>query len=357
MFSRRTLVLAPFLAAFVLGFIFLRGPTPHISIKAEEITTAGPVGITNTMITSWIVTALLIVVVFLSTRRWELVPKGVQNVIEAIVEGFYGLVVSIAGEKNGRKFFPVVATIFFFILAANWLSLLPIFNVIGKVEPGDSGFVMHSTSIAGLKVDYAGLSGLGHLSSDSIDAGDANATDQANTARGQGKVVGDLSPYLRGPNTDLNTTAALAIISAIAVESWGIAAAGVLGYGRNFIRLRGMLSGIFSLSPAKFFEGFIDAFVGFLELVSELVRLLSFSARLFGNMIAGEIVILMFTFMAPLFVGIIFYAFELFVGIIQAFIFATLTVIFGMMAISHGEHAHESPGHAVSETEPIELAA
>jgi F-type H+-transporting ATPase subunit a len=353
MFSRRTLVIISFLALSIVGFIFLRGPTPHISISAEEITKVGPIKVTNTMITSWIITIFLIVLVFLSTRRWEMVPRGAQNVVEAVVEAFYNLVVGVAGEAKGRRFFPVVATIFFFVLAANWLSLLPVFNVIGKVEESDHGFVMEKSSFG----DYVGLSGFGHLSGESIDEGDANAEEQVAKAHSEGKVVAELAPYLRGPNTDLNTTAALAIASAIAVEYWGISAAGIFVYGRNFIRVGGIFRGIFKFKPGMIAEGIIDAFVGFLELVSELVRLLSFSARLFGNMFAGEVVILMFTFMTPLVVTIVFYGLELFVGIIQAFIFAMLTLVFGVMAVSHGEHAHKEPAHSLPGTEPVELMA
>jgi len=88
--------------------------------------------------------------------------------------------------------------------------------------------------------------------------------------------------------------------------------------------------------------------VGFLEFVSEVVRLASFTFRLFGNMFAGEVVILMFTFLVPLLFPLIFYGLEMFVGIIQAFIFATLTLVFGMMAVAHGGHAEEAEatGHA-----------
>src|SRR3990172_7184753 len=112
----------------LLGLVFLRGPTPHISIKPETIDSFGPFDLTNTIMTSWIVVILMIAIVYVGTRRRDLVPSGFQNVFEAVLEAFYNLVVSVAGEKNGRRFFPVVATIFFFVLASNWLSLLPVFN-------------------------------------------------------------------------------------------------------------------------------------------------------------------------------------------------------------------------------------
>jgi F-type H+-transporting ATPase subunit a len=97
----------------------------------------------------------------------------------------------------------------------------------------------------------------------------------------------------------------------------------------------------------------IDAFVGVLEFISEAVRLVSFTFRLFGNMFAGEVVILMFTFLTPLVLTIAFYGLEMFVGIIQAFIFAMLTLVFGVIAVSHVEaHADEEDGEEVGELAP-----
>jgi F-type H+-transporting ATPase subunit a len=311
----------------VVGFIFLRGPTPHISIKPETIATVGPVDVTNTMLTSWLVVATMIIVVLLTTRKWDLVPGGVQNVVEGIVESFYNLVVNVAGEKNGRRFFPVVATIFFFVLASNWLSLLPVFNVIGEVHEEEHGFVLEESSVGPLDVNFVPFSGPGALSGDTIEEDDPNHEALYEEAIDQGKVVGELFPYLRGPNTDLNTTLALAIVSAIFVEAWGISTLGLFPYGKKFINFS---------SPIAFF-------VGLLEAVSELVRLLSFTARLFGNMFAGEVVILMFTFMTPLLITVIFYGLELFVGVIQAFIFAMLTLVFGVAAVTahNGHEEHE----------------
>ncbi len=117
---------------------------------------------------------------------------------------------------------------------------------------------------------------------------------------------------------------------------------GLGAYGRKFFNFGGMFRGLFRLNFGQFFQGGIDAFVGILELISEVVRLVSFTFRLFGNMFAGEVVILMFTFLTPVVLTIAFYGLELFVGIIQAFIFAILTLVFGIMAVTHGEHAaHE----------------
>ncbi len=340
--SRGRLIAGGLIVLAVLGFVFLRGPTPAISIKAETIQTFGPVDITNTMLTSWIVVIIMITIVYLGTRRRDLVPRGFQNMFEAALEAFYNFVVSVAGEKNGRRFFPVVATIFFFVLVSNWLSLFPMFNVIGLLKEEEHGYVMEQADVGPLPVSWVALSSPSNLSGDTIDEDDPDAEEQLREAKADGKVVGELIPLFRGPNTDLNTTLALAIVSAIAVESWALASLGI-GYGKKFFDFGNLFRGLRRLDFGLLFRGVIDAFVGFLELVSEMVRLISFTFRLFGNMFAGEVVILMFTFLTPLVFTIVFYGLELFVGIIQAFIFAVLTLVFGMMAVAHGE-AHAAEG-------------
>jgi F-type H+-transporting ATPase subunit a len=336
------------LALFLAGFIFLRGPIPHISVAAEPLTKVGGVKITNTMITSWVVVALILIgIAFITTRKWTIVPTGVQNFVEAVVEAFYNLVTGIAGEVNGRRFFPVVATIFFFILINNWLSLTPIFNTVGWVgheTPVEEqieehgyvhGTIFEDTKIGGFTLFNIPLSGPGNLaiSSDTrtIEEDDPESQEKYDNAVEEGKFVGELIPLFRGPNTDLNTPIALAIWSAIFVEAWGISSLGLFRYGKKFFNFRGP----------------IDFFVGILELISELVRLLSFTFRLFGNMFAGEVVILMFTFLTPLVLTLPFYGLELFVGIIQAFIFATLTLVFAVMAVqSHDGHEEHAAGHS-----------
>jgi F-type H+-transporting ATPase subunit a len=335
--------------AILVGLVFLRGPTPHITLKPETLYSIGIVNITNTMITSWIVVILIVAGVFLMTRRWELVPRGAQNVLEAVLEAFYNVVTGIAGEKNGRRFFPVVATIFFFILISNWLSLTPVFNVIGLGQEEESGFVMKQVDLGPIPLTYTSLSRPGHWKGDTIDEEDPQAAQKAEEEKEKGNFVGELKPFLRSVNTDLNTPLALAIMSAVFVEFWGISALGFRTYGSKFVNLGGVFRGLRRLSFGEILQGGIDVFVGILEFISETVRLVSFTFRLFGNMFAGEVVILMFTFLFPLILTLPFYALEIVVGIMQAFIFATLTLVFGMMAVSHGgphpEEA-EATGHA-----------
>jgi len=359
----RLLLLGAVLLA-VFGFVFLRGPSPHIQIRPEVLADFGLVKITNTMVTSWLVVLLLVGLVFLLTRRWELVPRGAQNFIEAIIEAFYNLVTNVAGEKHGRRFFPVVATIFFFILFANWFALTPLFNVVGLVKqvpadavaehPEGKAFVMEKVDVGPLPVGLVPFPGLGQWQGEAIELGEPGAQEEVRHAEEEGKLVGEFLPFLRSMNTDVNMPLALALAATIAVEYWGISSLGVGLYASKFFNFGRLRRGLLSLKPSLLFEGIIDAFVGFLELVSELVRIISFTFRLFGNMFAGEVVILMFTFLTPLLLTLPFYGLEVFVGVIQAFIFAMLTLVFGVMAVSHGEHAGEAheaeAGHGAEAT-------
>jgi F-type H+-transporting ATPase subunit a len=200
---------------------------------------------------------------------------------------------------------------------------------------------MNKTDVGPFHVAYVPLSNLSTLSADSISEGDSNATQHHDTAVAGGKFVGELIPLLRGINTDLNTPLAIAIWSAIFVEFWGISTLGFFKYGKKFLN----------------FNGPIDFFVGILELISELVRLVSFTFRLFGNMLAGEVVILMFTFLTPLILTLPFYGLELFVGAVQAFIFASLTLVFAVMATqSHDGHEAHGPQHPESFAQAIHEA-
>jgi F-type H+-transporting ATPase subunit a len=349
----RWLVIAAVILA-VAGFVFLRGPTPDIKVKPETLFSFGIVNITNTMVTSWVVVLLIVGLVWLGTRNWQLVPRGVQNfvewlILEAELYGIpffnYQLAENVAGEKNARRFFPVAATIFWLLLIGNWLSLTPIFNVVGFAKEEEHGFVMEQAG----PVAYVALSGPDDLSWPSpggrtIEADDPNAEIEAEAAREDGNFVGEILPLFRGMSTDLNVPLALAIMSAVFVESWGLAAFGARTYSRKFFNWGRVARGVVRLRPGDIVQGIIEGFVSFIEFVSETVRLISFTFRLFGNLFAGEVVILMFVFLIPMFVPVAFYGLELFVGFIQAFIFAILTLVFAMIAVTplHAEERESS---------------
>ena len=247
--------------------------------KGEAHSTPLPItqfAVTNTLLSAWFATVMLVLFFVLGSRKKSLVPGRFQSLVESLLGAALSFCSSVLGPEMGRKAFPVVATIFFFVLFNAWLALLPFYQFLGFTKDGE------------IKA---------HL--------------------------------LRSAGTDLNFPLALALISFIFVEYWGIRSHG-LGYFKKFFAIGGLLR----LRPA----GLIDAFVGFLELISEFVRIVSFTFRLFGNMTAGEILVVMITFLVP-FVAVEFvFGLELLVGLIQAVIFASLTLVFLSVAVSHQEH-------------------
>ena len=357
---RRFKGLAIGLAVLILvlvGFLFLRSPKPIIELKAETVTSIGPFKVTNTYITSWIVIIFISLFAYAATRRMSLVPRGIQNLFEAILEAIHNLVINTAGEKHGRRFFPVIATIFLYVALCNWFGLLPFFATVGKVEEIDAHeAAFHEKGVviqqkAGLNVimpaaDDVELPETVTLPDGKVEEVNANssvevkqlAIDEAKKEAGlsEDQKIGVLIPFLRSVNTDIYGPLALAVWSAIFVEFWGISTYGFFRYGTKFFNFGRLLRG-------KIVDGFVDAFVGILEFVAEAARLISFTFRLFGNILAGEILFLVVIFLLPLVALQVVYFMELFVGAIQAFIFGMLTLVFGVIAVS-APHA-ESEGH------------
>jgi len=354
----RTLGISLALVVIVLaGFLFLRAPKPIIELKAETIFSIGPFNVTNTYITSWIVVIFISVFAYAATRRMSLVPRGIQNLFEFVIEAIYNLVISTAGEKHGRRFFPVVATILLYAVISNWSGLLPFFATVGKIEEIDAhqatlheeGVVI--SKVAGLNVIMPNAKDLTRPETVTLPDGRVEPVESASPVEvkelaieeatrdlnlKEDQKVGVLVPFLRSVNTDLNGPLALAVWSAIFVEFWGISTHGFFRYGSKFFNVGRLLRG-------KILDGFIDFMVGILELIAEVARLISFTFRLFGNIFAGEMLFLVVIFLAPLILLDFVYMLELFVGLIQAFIFAMLTLVFGIIAVSapHGE----SEGH------------
>jgi F-type H+-transporting ATPase subunit a len=279
-----------------LGRLFFPVPKPHVELAPEKLWTPGGFPITNTMITAWLTIVVLGLLCYFATRRMKLVPTGLQNVVEYAVEMLINFTENVAGKEHGRKFFPVVATIFIFVITNAWLSLFPGFMSIGFWH-----------------------------------------------GEGEEQV---LVPLFRGANTDVNVPLALALISFVFVEYWGIRSHGFLRYVRKFANVGRLFSGVGQVmrghirsGMGSIFNGIIDAFVGLVEFISEVVRIVSFTFRLFGNMTAGEILLVVVTFLVPFIVADVFYALELLIGFIQALIFAGLTLVFGAIALT--PHAEE----------------
>lgn len=243
----------------------------HVALAAEKLFNIGPLPITNSILTTWIVTAILIAFALLATKKITAVPKGLQNVAEAMIETLQDLVSSIAPDK-AKIFTPIIASFFFFILFGNYFGLLPGVGTIGfhMEEHGEKVFV----------------------------------------------------PLFRSINSDLNTTAALAIVSLVATHYLAIRYLGVMHYIQKFI----------SLNP-------IFLFVGLLELIGEATKILSLSFRLFGNIFAGEVLLTTAsTKLFAFFIPIPFYFLEILVGFVQALIFAMLTLVFMTILTQKAEH-------------------
>jgi len=279
------------------------------AIEGEHCASGFP--ITNSLIMTIVVDILLLLTIVFGVRNMQLVPRGFQNFVEFMVEGFYNFAQSV-DRKNVAKFFPLCASIFFFVLYSNYFALVPGVGSIGvcRVEPAAEGAVHipPSTTFSGL---------LGYCP--------------------DGKVV----PYLRAPSSDLNVTLAWALAAVFMIELFGFQALG-LNYLTKFFNFR---------------EGAMGFFVGILELVSEFVRIIAFSFRLFGNIFAGEVVLGVMAYLFAYLLPLPFYGLELFVAFMQAFIFSVLTLVFMSLAtIAHGghdEHGHEEtlPAEALNRPE------
>jgi F-type H+-transporting ATPase subunit a len=278
------------------GPSFAAAPKPAPELPAEEIFCVFGFPITNCILASWLTIIFLVGFFYAVTHRVKLIPGRLQALLEMALEWVLGLCEDAAGKENGRRFFPVVTTIFLFVIMNAWLSLIPGFGTIGLRETTEHGQV--------------------------------------------------IIPFLRGVNTDINFPLALALVSFVFVEYWGVSSLGVRRYLSRFFNFGGIFRGLGQLFTGKLkagitglFSGIIDAFVGILEIMSELVRIVSFTFRLFGNMTGGEILLLMVIFLVPWILPLPFYALELLVGFVQALIFGSLTLGFATIAVTppHGD--------------------
>lgn len=223
------------------------------------------VPITATLITTWLTMAIVVGLVIIGTRRLAMVPGKFQSVLELMVGGVYDYMADVLESKSvARKYFPVVMTIFVFVLALNWVGLLPGVTAFGTYHDGH------------------------------------------------------LIPWLYPAGTDLNITLAFALVAFVTIEMAGVLTLGLFKYGGKFINFHSPL-------------GFV---IGIIELISEIARLISFSFRLFGNIFAGKTLLVVIMFFVPYVVPVPILAFEVFVGFIQAFIFAVLTLFFIKLAVA-----------------------
>lgn len=340
---------------FILGF-FVPVDPPHVALSGEPIFSEGPRWLTNSLITTLIVDVILLLISILATARMNLVPSGLQNFMEMVVEGLYGLAESVAGDR-ARQFFPWAATIFLLVLVSNWTGLIPGVGSIGYYHyesnaegAGEQAFKLgNQLALADGKLIMIGEEApvAQAATPEAEEEHGEEAAPEGEEAAGEEAAEEDhgpvFVPLFRAPSADLNMTFALAISTVIMVQIWGVRTQGS-AYFSKFTNVSGPNIGMKA----------INGFVSLLEVISEFSRILAFGFRLFGNIFAGEVVLATMAFLIPFFLPLPFYALEVFVGVIQALVFMMLTLVFFTMAtISHGheEHGHESGAHGQPHSE------
>lgn len=257
---------------------------PEIRVPSDELFSVFGFPVFNTFLIT-VLSALIIMVIFLlGARKVTLIPGRMQNFVEWIVKMLLDLCEEVAGKENGRRFFPWVATIFLLVLIANWWEVIPGVETIGTLKPGVQGFLL--------------------------------------TGANSNQII----PWLRPPSTDLNFTLALAVVSFVATQVYGFKQLGAAKQLGRYFTLR---------------DGPMGLVVGILEFLLEPLRIISLSFRLFGNLFAGDILLLVMSFLVPVVGAIPFYVLEVFIGFIQAFVFAFLTLIF--MSLGTTAHGHDDP--------------
>ena len=243
----------------------------HVALAPEQVGTLFGLPITNTLLTSWAVIALLVVIAVVMGKSLKMVPSRFQTFLEALVEYVYDFISdTLEDRKWARRMFPLLMTLFLFIATSNLLEFTP------------------------------GIGSIGLWKGE------------------------EFLPLFRSVNSDLNVTLALAVIVVFTIEISGIIAVGLWKYAGKFINFS---------SPLNFI-------VGIIELVSELSRFVSFSFRLFGNIFAGEVLLAVAGFFVPYLLPVPLMSFELFVGIVQAAVFALLTLFFVKLAIADPHASH-----------------
>lgn len=266
-------------------------------LAAEPIFHLGNFVITNTYINStltvvgFLIFAIIINFSLRKSKTEQNAPRGILNFFEAVLEFLLGYLDKVTHDRQKSvKFLPMVGTLFFFILISNWIGLLPGIGSIGQWQ-------MHGGEL-------------------------------------------ELIPVFRPANTDLNMTLSMAVFGVISSHLLGVAAIGFFKYANKFIKLGDLYSAIKSLNPTKILVAIIEFFVGLLEIISEVAKMVSLSLRLFGNVFAGEVLLTVIGGLIAVFAPLPFMALELLVGIVQATVFSMLTLVYLTIATTE-VHGHE----------------
>ncbi len=271
-------------------------------LSAEVIFHVGNFPVTNTLINSTLTMVGFVVFAFVinkAVKKYGIrkAPQGILNFFEWILETLYQYFDTVTGDrKKTIRFLPLVGTLFLFILVSNWIGLLPGIGSIGR-------YLVHEGSV-------------------------------------------ELIPIFRPANTDLNMTLGMAVVAVITAHVLGIAAIGAVKYANKFIKVGDLWRGFSSGKPINMLTAVIEFFVGLLEIISEVAKLLSLSLRLFGNIFAGEVLLTVLAGILPVLLPLPFMALELIVGIVQATVFSMLTLVYLTVATTpvashHSDHPED----------------
>ncbi len=271
----------------------------EITLYAEPVAHIGTFAITNALITSWVAVVIIVIIALAVKLHLKKIPGKFQHVMEIVYEQGLALADQVTNNRaKSQKVFPIVISIFFFVLINNWLGILPV-----------GGF--------GLVETHHGLS--------------------------------SFIPFVRSGTADINTTIALAVMAVIGANVFGIVTLGIWKMFNKFVNLKALASipGKIRKDPTIVVVAPITFFVGLLEIIGEFAKIASLSFRLFGNVFAGEVLLASMAALIAYFVPIPFLFLEILVGVIQALIFSMLTLVYFTVASDdheehNEEHAHES---------------
>lgn len=261
------------------------------SLAAEPVFNIGNFTVTNSLLNTWLVVFIVIILALVIRKKAKQIPRGIQNIFEMVMEAFFGIFDSVTGSrKKTLIFFPFVFSFFIIILLNNWLGIIPGVGSIGKIvsEEGHTVFV----------------------------------------------------PFFRSGMADLNSTLALALIGVIASHVFGVAAVGGWHYMNKFINIKALaeIPKKVAKEPTILIVNPIKMFVGLIEIIGEFAKIASLSFRLFGNIFAGEVLLASMAAILAIGLPLPFMALEILVGLIQALIFAMLILAYLTINTSKEEH-------------------
>jgi len=282
----------------------------EILLNAEQVGHIGSFVITNTLVASTIVVLFLIVVALIIYRTKYDLKSQFYNFVEMLIEGFMSVIEGIVGRgKVAKQIFAVIVTFFLFVIFNNWFGIFPGMGSIGFYELKAKEAVAVEQATTSLTMENQAETQL-----------PAKRDQAEKTGEKQEEMV--FVPLLRSANSDLNMTLAIALISVFFIQMIAIKNIGWKNYLQKFFNFT---------NPILFF-------VGLLEIISEIVKIFSFSFRLFGNIFAGDVLLIVMFALVPYLAPIPFMGIEMFAGFIQALIFSMLTLVFIKTSVAHGEH-------------------